>query len=130
MEIASIPSEDIEPFCAMIIGRLWKRISHEIDNGESYMQDYRLRTLCNSLWHAVAGLRKVIAAISNNGDYDHPGPVHASLAISNEIRAIEKMLVNVNIKHMDGLMFSTKELDDAVTEEIKWQAMIKNSEKS
>jgi len=123
-------SEEIEPFCTMIIGRLWKRISTEIEHGKGDMKEYRLRTLGNSLWYAVKGLQSVISAIQNNGDYDDIGCTHASLALTNEIRSIKKILVNVWFDHMEGLIYNTKELDEAIDEEIKWRAILAKTKKT
>ena len=119
--ISPIVSEEVEPFCMMIVGRLWKRIQHEIDNGEDYMKDYRLRSLCNALWHAVKGLSMVVTGIRLGADSSESTCLHASMALMNEQSAIKKLLVNVNLEHMDGLIFATKELDEAVTQEIEWR---------
>ena len=77
----AIPSEAIEPFAAMLIGRMWARCEAVKTDRDA------LEAQCMNFWWVVRGLNKIAVAItcgrSCPGVPEHDG-VHFSIAAGNE----------------------------------------------
>lgn len=81
MARTSIVSEEIEPFAAMIMGRLFARCEAVKD------EPHKLETACGALLYAAIGLHKIAIAIRVGVErYNDPQGLHFSIASMNNLR--------------------------------------------
>jgi hypothetical protein len=83
-------SEEIEPFAAKVIGRMWARVEFAKKNGmKSDVYD-----ACNRFWHALGGLEKLAVSIGS--------ATHFSVSMNNHIMGSAKMIEKeIGINPMD-----------------------------
>lgn len=77
---ADITSEMIEPFAAMLIGRLFARVTAAKENGNPNA----IEMAYSQLWWGVHGLENIAVAVSTAS--------HFSIANGNHIRGIARMI--------------------------------------
>jgi hypothetical protein len=70
-----IASEEIEPFAALIIGRMYARCEVEKSKGETYHED-----ALRNFWYTLHGLEKIAVGIRT--------ATHFSIAMNNQIRMV------------------------------------------
>lgn len=75
-----IPSEAIEPFAAMLVGRLFARVTEAKNIGDINAVELAYA----NLWWGVHGLEKIAIAVST--------ATHFSIAASNHIRFVAEMV--------------------------------------
>lgn len=78
-----IHSEEIEPFAALLVGRLWKRceVAKETADGVD------LESACLSFWFGLRGLEKIAIAAST--------ATHFSIAMNNEHQRVASYIESV-----------------------------------
>lgn len=72
-----IKSEEVEPFAAMVVGRLFARCQAAKEKGPTYHEDALM-----SLWYTLHGLEKIAVGVRT--------ATHFSLAMNNHISMIAR----------------------------------------
>jgi hypothetical protein len=78
-EAVPIPSEDLEPFAAMLIGRMWARC--ETAKG---LGGYAYEDALDSLWWALTGLDRIATSVES--------AVHFTLAVQNHMMQVARLI--------------------------------------
>jgi hypothetical protein len=75
-----IPSEMLEPFAAMLVGRLFARVTEAKEAGDAHA----IESAYAALWWGVHGLNKIAIAVST--------ATHFSIAAANHIRFVAELV--------------------------------------
>lgn len=84
-----ITSEDVEPFAAMLVGRMWARVE------EAKGDEHNVYSACMSFWWAVTGLEKIAIAVRSGLPHDNVDAIHFSIASSNHMSMAATLIKNL-----------------------------------